>query len=84
MVRQRVILIGAPAAPPATAISSTSTANFCGPVNTTMGAAPITIAIGIFSRRSRYFSQCRNPPAPVASRATMRTASRSGALSAAR
>ena len=53
-------------------------------VNTTTGAAPITMAIGIGALRSRYLSQCRKPPAPVASRATMRTASRSAALSAAR
>ena len=72
MVRQRVMRIASPAAPPATAISSTSIASFCGPVNMTMGAAPTTMAIGIFSLRSRYFSQCRKPPAPVASRATMR------------
>ena len=70
--------------PPATPISSRSMASFCGPVNTTTGAAPITMAIGIGSLRSRYLSQCRKPPAPVASRATMRTASRSAALSAAR
>ncbi len=58
-----------------------STASFCGPVNMTMGAAPTTMAIGIFCLRSRYFSQCRKPPAPVASRATIRTAMRSAAFS---
>ena len=59
MVRQRVMRIASPAAPPATASSSISTASFCGPVNITIGAQPTTIAIGIFSLRSRYFSQCR-------------------------
>jgi hypothetical protein len=50
--------IADPASPPATASSSVSTASFCGPVQNTMGAQPITIAIGIGSLRSRYFSQC--------------------------
>ena len=59
MVRQRIMRIGAPAAPPATAISSMSIASFCGPVNITIGAQPTTMAIGIFSPRARYFSQCR-------------------------
>ena len=36
-----------------------SMASFCGPVNITTGAQPITMAIGIGSRRSRYLSQCK-------------------------
>ena len=54
MVTQRATRTGAPASAPATAISSTSSASFCGPVNNTTGAAPTTIAhgIGVFILRS--------------------------------
>ena len=41
------IRTGAPASPPATAISSKSIGSFIGPVNITVGAAPITKAHGI-------------------------------------
>ena len=51
--------IGAPASPPATAISSWSIGSFCGPVNITTGAQPITMAIGIGFFSLRYFCQCR-------------------------
>ena len=50
---------GRPASPPATLSSSRSTSSFCAPVNSTTGAAPTTIAIGIGSLRLLYFSQCR-------------------------
>ena len=59
MVLALAIAIGAPASAPATPSSSMSIASFCGPVNITTGAQPITIAIGIGSPRSRYLSQCR-------------------------
>ena len=49
-----------PAGEPAgTPSSSRSTSSFCAPVNSTTGAAPTTIAIGIGSLRLLYFSQCR-------------------------
>ena len=53
------IRIGAPASPPATAISSRSTASFIPPVNMATGVQPMTIAQGIGSRRLLYFCQCR-------------------------
>ena len=58
MVTHLATRTGAPASAPATAISSMSSASFCGPVNTTTGAAPTTMAqgIGVFSRRC--LSQC--------------------------
>ena len=59
MVTAFAISIGTPASAPATPSSSMSMASFCGPVNITTGAQPITIAIGIGSRRLRYLSQCR-------------------------
>ena len=43
--------MGAPANPPATAISSRSIGSFCGPVNSTTGAQPMTMAQGIGSLR---------------------------------
>ena len=58
MVTHLTVRIGAPASAPATAISSKSSASFCGPVNTTTGAAPITIAQGIGVLRLRCLSQC--------------------------
>src|SRR3989442_469406 len=42
---------GRPAGAPATPSSSRSIASFWGPVNITTGAQPMTMAIGIFSRR---------------------------------
>ena len=72
------IRIGAPASPPATAISSRSTASFMPPVNMATGAQPMTMAHGIGSRRLLCFFQCRYPPAPP-----MRDAIRTPSLSVA-
>ena len=52
------VRIGSPASAPATPISSMSMASFCGPVKTTTGAQPLTIAIGIGVLSLRCFSQC--------------------------
>ena len=58
-VLARVTRIGRPARPPATAISSWSTASFCGPVKATTGAQPTTMAHGIGCPSFWYLSQCR-------------------------
>ena len=47
MLTHFAIRTGAPASPPATAISSKSIGSFIGPVNITIGAAPMTKAHGI-------------------------------------
>ena len=52
------VRIGSPASAPATPISSWSMASFCGPVNTTTGAQPITMAHGIGVFSLRCLSQC--------------------------
>ena len=51
MVTAFGISIGVPGSRAGDASSSMSMASFCGPVNITTGAQPITIAIGIGSRR---------------------------------